>query len=117
MLKNADSLEDQSLMNQTIRKKTWVLKPKEISEDLKNRIIAFQDPMEVSIRKLSSEQTENIIKTDQDALQASKIFPNGSGRKPSLKPRKQVLIAVVRRGFEMVEKVSLFCRLKANHAL
>jgi len=81
---------------------------KEISEDLKNRIIALRSngSFDQKNYRVESNGMFNIIKTDQDALQALENISEWFWQEAESQTEKTGFEAVVRRGFEMVEKVS-----------
>ena len=81
---------------------------KEISEDLKNRIIALRSngSFDQENYRVESNGTFNVIKTDQDALQALENISEWFWQEAESQTEKTGFEAVVRRGFEMVEKVS-----------
>lgn len=89
-------------------KKKPNFKPIELSDDLRDRIIALRSngSFDQKNYRVESNGTFNIIKTDQDALQALENISEWFWQEAESQTEKTGFEAVVRRGFEMVEKVS-----------
>ena len=89
-------------------KKKPNFKPIELSDDLRDRIIALRSngSFDQKNYRVESNGTFNIIKTDHDALQALENISEWFWQEAESQTEKTGFEAVVRRGFEMVEKVS-----------
>ena len=89
-------------------KKKPNFKPIELSDDLRDRIIALRSngSFDQKNYRVESNGTFNIIKTDQDAIQALENISEWFWQEAESQTEKTGFEAVVRRGFEMVEKVS-----------
>jgi len=80
----------------------------EIPEELKHRIESLRTngTFEVNNYRIESNNNHTIIKTDQDALQRLEEISEWFWQEAEKQTEKTGFEAVVRRGFEMVEKVS-----------
>ena len=93
--------------NNNPRKKDG-FKVRDIDESLRNRISSLRSngSFDRQNYRIESNGEYNIIKTDQDALQALENISEWFWQEAEKQTEKTGFEAVVRRGFEMVEKVS-----------
>ena len=89
-------------------KKKPSFKPIELSDDLRDRIIALRSngSFDQKNYRVESNGNFNVIKTDQDALHELENISELFWKEAESQTEKTGLEAVVRRGYEMVEKVS-----------
>ena len=89
-------------------KKKPSFKPIELSDDLRDRIIALRSngSFDQKNYRVESNGNFNVIKTDQDALHELENISELFWKEAESQTEKTGFEAVVRRGYEMVEKVS-----------
>lgn len=89
-------------------KKKPSFKPIELSDDLRDRIISLRSngSFDQKNYRVESNGNFNVIKTDQDALHELENISEWFWKEAESQTEKTGFEAVVRRGYEMVEKVS-----------